>query len=105
MLHSILPLRVAFLIISGDYGLTEIVNQMKNSKRVVCFVNPHEKKGNKSDPHYNEKLDDEYHLLDIINIMNYLAIVASEDNEVKMAEKERIKLIGNYNSTAKKALI
>jgi hypothetical protein len=94
-----LPLRIAFLIISGDYGLTEIVQQMKNSKRVVCFVNPHEKKGNRSDPHFNEKLDDENHLLDIIKIMNYLAIIASEDNEVKMAEVERIKRFGNYDNS------
>ena len=83
-----MPLRIAFLVITGDYGLTEIIKQMMHSKRVVSFINPHQKKGKVSDPHYNEKLEDDFHLLDIINIMNYLAIVAENDEEVKTAASE-----------------
>ena len=70
---------------------------MMYSKRVVSFVNPHLKTAVRSDPHYNEKLDDDYHLLDIINIMNYLAIINEDNEEIRIAENERQKLLKSEN--------
>lgn len=76
---------------------------MRNSKRVVCFVNPHEKKG-KYDRHYDEKLDDDFHLLDIIRIMNYLALLAENDEEVIQGEKERVIFFDNNIKPKRKRL-
>jgi glutaredoxin-related protein len=81
------------LIVSGDYGFLEVLNQMKNSKRIVCFANPHMQKGSKTDPHYHEKMRDSENLLDIIKVVNYLSIVTRDDAEILDADIKRLETL------------
>lgn len=54
----------------------ELLNQMKESRRVIALVNPHEKNPNIYDRNASIKMDDGQHLMDIIKVSNYLGLIS-----------------------------
>ena len=40
-LHTLLPMQIDFIIVSGDKGFIEIVDQLKDSSRSIRWFDPH----------------------------------------------------------------